>query len=152
MISEVDFAKTTFAETPYKFEAGTQNISSVISLGEAIDYLTTIGMEKIQKNEHELLDYAEKKLQELPGINIYGSTSEKCGIISFNLQDIHHYDAMMILDKMGIAIRSGRHCADPVMGHYKIPGSLRASFALYNTQEDVDRLIKGLKKVQEMHR
>ncbi len=151
MISHVDFAKTTFAETPYKFEAGTQNISAVISLGEAIDYLTHIGMDNIKKNEHELLDYAQKKLQDISGITVYGTTSEKCCIISFNLQDIHHYDAMMILDKMGIAIRSGRHCADPIMNHYNIPGTLRASFALYNNKEDVDQLINGLKKVKEMH-
>ncbi|MFW6121564.1 MAG: aminotransferase class V-fold PLP-dependent enzyme [Petrotogales bacterium] len=151
MISNVSFKKTTFADIPFKFEAGTSNISAVISLGKAIEYVNNIGIEEIQKNENELMNYAIDQLTSLSGITIYGNPPKRCGIISFNLENIHHYDAVMILDKMGIAVRSGTHCAEPVMSHYGINGNIRASLALYNSKEDIDRLIKGLKKVQEMH-
>ena len=151
MISKVSFEKTTFAEIPLKFEAGTSNISAVISLGKAIDYLNNIGIEEIQKHERELMNYTIDQLSALSGVTIYGKAPKRCGIISFNLENIHHYDAVMILDKMGIAVRSGKHCAEPVMSHFGINGSIRVSFALFNSKEDIDRLIKGLKKVQEMH-
>ena len=151
MISKVSFKKTTFEDIPYKFEAGTSNISGVISLGKAIEYLNSIGIEEVKKHESMLMKYAFDQLNNLNGLTIYGNAPNRCGIISFNLENIHHYDAVMILDKMGIAVRSGTHCAEPVMSHYGINGSIRISFAIYNSKEDIDRLIKGLKKVQEMH-
>jgi cysteine desulfurase/selenocysteine lyase len=151
MISKVSFKKTTFADIPFKFEAGTTNISGVISLGKAIEYLNNIGIEEIEKHESMLMKYAFDQLSNLNGLTIYGNAPNRCGIISFNLEKIHHYDAVIILDKMGIAVRSGTHCAEPVMSHYGINGSIRISFAIYNSKEDIDRLIKGLKKVQEMH-
>ncbi len=151
MISKVSFNKTTFADIPFKFEAGTSNISAVISLGKAIEYLNHIGFEEIENHESNLIKYAIEQLSNLSGVTIYGNPPKRCGIVSFNLENIHHYDAVMILDKMGIAVRSGKHCSEPVMDHYKINGSIRASFAIYNSKEDIDRLIKGLKKVREMH-
>ena len=151
MVSKVSFQRTTFADIPFKFEAGTSNISGVISLGKAIDYLTDIGMENIQKHEKELMKYALDKISNLDGITIFGKAPERCGIISFNLDNIHPYDAVMILDKMGIAVRSGTHCAEPLMNHYKIHGSIRASIALYNSKNDINILVSGIKKVQEMH-
>jgi cysteine desulfurase/selenocysteine lyase len=152
MISKVSFNKTTFADIPFKFEAGTNNISAVISLGSAIDYIQTIGIETIQKYETELMIYLYNQLNSLDGVTIYGTAPKRCGIISFNLEHIHHYDAVMLLDKMGIAVRSGTHCAEPVMTHYNIKGSIRASIALYNSKTDIDRFIEGLKKVQHMYR
>ena len=151
MISKVSFKKTTFADIPFKFEAGTGNISAVISLGKAIEYLNNIGMEEIEKHENMLMKYAFGQLGALSGVTIYGNAPKRCGIISFNLENIHHYDAVMILDKMGIAVSSGKHCAEPVMTHYGINGSIRVSFAIFNSKEDIDILIKGLKKVQELH-
>jgi len=150
MISKVSFEKTTYADVPYKFEAGTSNIAAVISLGKAIQYIKNIGSEAIAKHENELTHYALDQLKTIEGLTIYGHASERCGIISFNLENIHHYDAVKILDSMGIAVRSGTHCAEPVMKHYGITGSLRASMALYNTKEDIDRFIEGIKQVQEM--
>jgi len=151
MISNVSFKKTIFADIPFKFEAGTSNISAVLSLGKAIDYVNNIGIKEIEKHELELTKYAYEQLSALKGITIYGNAPKRCGVISFNLKNIHHYDAVMILDKMGIALRSGTHCAEPVMKHYGIKGSIRTSFAIYNSKEDIDILIKGLKKVKEMH-
>ena len=151
MVDKVSFENTTFAEPPLKFEAGTSHISGVISLGVAIDYLNTIGLESIKKHENDLVMYAVDQLKKIAGLTIYGNQLKRCGMVSFNLINVHHYDAMMILDKLGIAVRSGKHCAEPVMNHYKIPGTIRASFAMYNTKEEIDLLIKGLKKVQEMH-
>jgi cysteine desulfurase/selenocysteine lyase len=150
MVDSVSFEKTTFSKPPLKFEAGTSNISAVISLGKAIEYLTKIGIKSINEHEHDLLFYALDQLGSFDGLTIYGNPPQRCSIISFNLKHVHHYDAMMILDKLGIAVRSGKHCAEPVMHHYKIPGTIRASFALYNTKEEIDILIKGIKKVQEM--
>jgi cysteine desulfurase/selenocysteine lyase len=152
MISNVSFKKTTFAEIPFKFEAGTGNISAVISLGKAIEYVNNIDIREIEKHERMLMKYAIEQLNLIDGITIYGDVKDRCSIISFNLENIHHYDAVMILDKMGVALRSGTHCAEPVMNHYGITGSIRASFAVYNSKEDIDKLIKGLKKVLEMHR
>jgi cysteine desulfurase/selenocysteine lyase len=151
MISSVSFKKSTFSSIPYKFEAGTGNISAVISLGKAIEYVKKIGFKYIEKHENDLIKYSLDQLNSIDGLRIYGNPSKRCGIISFNLENIHHYDAVLILDKMGIAVRSGKHCAEPVMDHYGIKGSIRASFAIYNTRDDIDKLIKGLKKVQEMH-
>ena len=151
MISKVSFKKTTFADIPFKFEAGTSNIAAVISLGKAIEYVNNIGIEEIEKHECELMKYAFDQLNALSGVTIYGNAPKRCGIISFSLENIHHYDAVMILDKMGIAVRSGTHCAEPVMAHYGINGSIRVSFAIYNSKEDIDILVKGLKKVQDMH-
>lgn len=150
MISQVRFSKTTFADSPAKFEAGTRNISAVISLNAAIEYLNNIRIKNIQKHEHELLQYATQQLKNNTDITLYGTSPEKCGIISFNLKNIHHYDAGMILDRLGIAVRSGRHCCDPLMDHFDIPGCIRASFALYNSKKEIDRLISGIEKVQEM--
>ena len=150
MISKVSLQGTTFSEIPYKFEAGTSNISAVVSLGRAIEYVKDIGLEQIQEQERKLTNYALEKLRTIDGITIYGSPSDRCGIISFNLENIHHYDAVLILDRLGIAVRSGKLCAETVMDHYKINGCLRASVAFYNSKEDIDRLIAGLKKVQEM--
>jgi len=151
MISKVSFKKTTFEDLPFKFEAGTSNISAVISLGKAIDYVNNVGIREIEKHENMLTKYTYEKLSTLNGVTIYGNPAKTCGVISFNLENIHHYDAVMILDKMGIALRSGMLCAEPVMNHYKITGCIRASFAIYNSKEDIDALIKGVKKVQEMH-
>jgi len=150
MISKVSLKGTTFSEIPFKFEAGTSNISAVISLGKAIKYVENIGLEQIQEQERKLTNYALDRLRSIDGITIYGNPAERCGIISFNLDNIHHYDAVLILDKLGIAVRSGKHCAETVMDHFKINGCLRASIAFYNSKEDIDRLIAGLKKVQEM--
>lgn len=151
MVDRVRFDHTTFLQPPLKYEAGTSNISGVISLGSAIDYLKEVRLESIQKHENELLSYAKEQLQKIDGLTIYGDPPQRCSILSFNLQNVHHYDAMMILDKMGIAVRSGKHCAEPIMDHYNITGTIRASFALYNTKEDIDMLVKGLNKVVEMH-
>ncbi len=152
MVDRVSFENTTFAPPPLKFEAGTGNISAVISLGSAVDYIKKIGINHIKKHEDSLVTYAVDKLRSFDGLTTYGNPPERCALISFNIKKVHHFDAMMILDKLGIAVRSGKHCAEPVMNHYNISGAIRASFALYNTKEEIDRLIKGLKKVQEMHK
>ncbi len=152
MISKVSFEKTTFADPPFKFEAGTNNISAVISLGKAIEYINKIGIEEIEKHENFLTKYAYEKLTNLEGVTVYGKPRKRCGVVTFNLDNIHHYDAVMIIDKMGIALRSGKHCAEPLMNHYKIKGSIRASFAIYNSKEDIDKLVEGIKKVQEMQK
>ncbi len=151
MIDTVDFSKTTFTTPPAKFEAGTRPLSAVISLGAAIKYLEQIGMKDIQDHEQILLKEAMNHLNEIPGISFYGNAEKKCGIISFNLENISHYDAAMILDKQGIAVRSGRHCTDPLMNRYNISGCIRASLGLYNNKQDIIRLKEGLQKVLEMH-
>ncbi len=150
MISEVSFDGTTFNEIPYKFEAGTPNITSVISFGAAIDLINEIGLDEINKWENALFKFAYSKLKEIPGIKIYGEASEKSSVISFNIQGIHSYDLGMLLDKMGIATRTGHLCADTVMQHYKIQGCMRISFGMYNTTEEVDIFIGALKKVLKM--
>jgi cysteine desulfurase/selenocysteine lyase len=152
MVLKVNFKETTFADIPLKFEAGTVNISAAISLGEAIRYLEKIGFKDIIRHDNDLTNYALKQLKNYDGITIYGNSTNRCGIISFNLENINHYDAGMILDKIGIAVRTGTHCAEPIMNHYNITGSIRISFAIYNSKEDVDRLITGLKKVEELIR
>jgi len=150
MISKVSFDQTSYAEIPMRFEAGTRNISAAISLESALDYVKKIGFDGIKAHEHELKSYMKKRLDEVNGITLYGSSKQKCGIFSMNLDNIHHYDAAMILDQMGIAIRSGMHCAQPLMDHYNIKGTIRASLALYNTKKDIDVFIDGVKRVQEI--
>jgi cysteine desulfurase/selenocysteine lyase len=150
MIADVTFERTTYADLPHKFEAGTPNICGGIAFGAAIDYLDAIGFDNISKYEHELLEYATKKLLEIEGLKIYGTSKNKTSVISFNLEGIHPYDVGTILDKLGIAVRTGHHCAQPIMAYYKIPGTVRASFAFYNTKEEVDILVEGVKKAKMM--
>jgi len=150
MISTVTFEKTTYADLPHKFEAGTPNISGGIAFGAALDYMNDIGFEAISDYESELLDYATTALKELPGLKIYGEAPEKTAVISFNVEGIHPYDIGSILDQMGIAVRTGHHCAQPIMDYFEIPGTIRASFSFYNTKEEVDRLVEGLRKSMEM--
>ncbi|MDD4225562.1 MAG: cysteine desulfurase [Mariniphaga sp.] len=150
MISEVTFEKTTFSEIPFKFEAGTPNITGVIALGPAIALLQETGMEHIAAWEHQLLDYCTHQLKELEGLVIYGEASQKSGVISFNIDGIHPFDLGTMLDKTGIAVRTGHHCADPLMSYFNIPGTVRVSFGIYNTTEEIDRFIEALKRVVKM--
>jgi len=150
MITNVSFHKTSYAELPYKFEAGTGSIVAAVSLGAAIEYLNKIRLENISSYEQELINYATKEIRALKKVTVYGENIKRCSVVSFNLDDVHPYDAGSILDKLGIAVRTGAHCAEPVMQHYGISGMIRASFALYNTKKEVDRLIEGLQKVQSM--
>lgn len=150
MISEVSFEKTTFNELPYKFEAGTPNITSVIAFGAAIDFILETGLQNIAAWEHQLLTYATSKIKELEGVKIYGEADKKSSVISFNIDGIHSYDLGMLLDKMGVALRTGHHCADTVMQHFGIQGTVRISFGMYNTKEEIDNFIAALKKVRMM--
>ncbi len=150
MIAEVTFEKTTYADLPYKFEAGTPNICGGIAFGAALDYLNTIGLEAIEDYEHDLLTYATERLTAIEGVKIYGTSKNKTAVISFNIQGMHPYDMGTLLDKMGIAVRTGHHCAQPVMDYYKIPGTIRASFSFYNTKAEIDQFIKAVKKAKEM--
>lgn len=150
MIAEVTFEKTTYAGLPHKFEAGTPNICGGIAFGAALDYMNAIGFEEIAKYEHELLEYATQELLKIDGLKIYGTAKNKTSVISFNIEGIHPYDMGSILDKLGIAVRTGHHCAQPIMDFYKIPGTVRASFAFYNTLEEVDVLITGVLKAKSM--
>ena len=144
MISSVTFEKTTYAELPHKFEAGTPNIAGVIGFGEAINYLNKIGFDNIEIYESSLLNYATKKLKTIPNIKIYGDSLNKTSVISFNVGEIHAYDIGSILDKFGIAVRTGQHCAQPIMDYYNISGTVRVSFSFYNTIEEIDHLYKSL--------
>ena len=150
MIKEVTFEKTTYADLPHKFEAGTPNIAGGIVLGTAIDYLNEVGFENIQKQELELLEYGTKRLLEIEGLRIYGNSKNKTSVISFNIEGIHPYDIGSIIDKLGIAVRTGHHCAQPIMNFYSIPGTIRASFSFYNTKEEIDALVEAVKKAQLM--
>ena len=150
MIATVTFEKTTYTGLPHKFEAGTPNIAGGIAFGAALDYMNSIGYGAIASYEAELLDYATTVLKELPGLKIYGEAPEKTAVISFNVKGIHPYDIGSILDQMGIAVRTGHHCAQPIMDFFQIPGTIRASFSFYNTKEEVDRLIEGLRKAMAM--
>jgi cysteine desulfurase/selenocysteine lyase len=150
MISEVSFEKTTFNELPYKFEAGTPNITGVIAFGAAINFVNEIGITEIGRWEHELLEYATAKLKAVEGILLYGEAPGKTGVISFNIEGVHSYDLGMLLDKLGIALRTGHHCADTVMQHYNIQGTARISFAMYNTKEEIDNFITALNQVRMM--
>ena len=146
MIETVTFKKTTYAGLPHKFEAGTPNICGGIAFGVAINYMNSIGFDAINKYEQELLEYGTQELLKINQLKIYG-TSKKTSVISFNVGSIHPYDIGSILDKLGIAVRTGHHCAQPIMDYYKIPGTVRASFAFYNTKEEIDVFVKGLKRV-----
>ena len=150
MIAEVTFEKTTYADLPHKFEAGTPNIAGGIAFGAALDYVNSIGLEAIATYEASLLAYATAALEQLPGITIYAKDVEKVAVLSFNVQGLHPYDVGSILDKMGIAVRTGHHCAQPIMDYYEIPGTIRASFAFYNTKEEIDRMVEALKKAITM--
>ena len=150
MIAEVTFEKTTYADLPHKFEAGTPNICGGIAFGAAIDYMNSVGFDNIAAHENELLEYGTKKLLEIEGLKIYGTAKDKTSVISFNLEGIHPYDVGTILDKLGIAVRTGHHCAQPIMDFYKIPGTIRASFAFYNTKVEIDALVEGVKKAKMM--
>ena len=150
MIDQVTFEKTTYAGLPFKFEAGTPNICGGIAFGAAIDYLNDIGFEAIKAHEDELLQYATKELLEIEGLKIYGTGPDKTSVISFNIEGIHPYDIGSIIDKLGIAVRTGHHCTQPIMDFYKIPGTVRASFAFYNTLEEVDALVSAVKKAKLM--
>ncbi len=152
MVDRVSFAKTTYAPLPLKYEAGTANYIGAIGLGEAIEYLRGLDLASIEAYERELTRYAEQQLQQIEGLRIYGTTEDKCSIISFNVEGVHHYDLGMILDKLGIAIRTGQHCAEPVMAHYGITGMCRASIAMYNTREEMDALFKGVERAVRMLR
>ncbi|MBE6186671.1 MAG: cysteine desulfurase [Rikenellaceae bacterium] len=152
MVDRVSFAKTTYAPLPLKYEAGTANFIGAIGLGEAIEYLRGLDLVSIEAYERELTHYAEQQLQQIEGLRIYGTTEDKCSIISFNVEGVHHYDLGMILDKLGIAIRTGQHCAEPVMAHYGITGMCRASIAMYNTREEMDALFKGVERAVRMLR
>jgi cysteine desulfurase/selenocysteine lyase len=152
MIKEVSFEKTTYAELPHKFEAGTPNIAGGIAFGAAIDYLNSIGMKNIAHYEEELLRYATQQLESIEDLKIYGTAAKKTSVISFNLEGIHPYDIGTILDKLGIAVRTGHHCAQPIMDFYNIPGTVRASFAFYNTKGEVDALVAGIKRAAGMLR
>ena len=150
MIDQVTFEKTTYAGLPHKFEAGTPNICGGIAFGAAIDYMNAIGFDNISNYEHELLEYGTQKLLEIEGLKIYGTSKNKTSVISFNLESIHPYDVGTLLDKMGIAVRTGHHCTQPIMDFYKIPGTVRASFAFYNTREEIDALVTAVKKAKMM--
>ena len=150
MIAEVTFEKTTYADLPHKFEAGTPNICGGIAFGAAIDYMTAIGFNTIATYENELLTYATKKLLDIEGLKIYGTARKKTSVVSFNIAGIHPYDIGTILDKLGIAVRTGHHCAQPIMDFYKIPGTIRASFCFYNTKSEMDELVAGVKRAKSM--
>jgi len=150
MIKQVTFEKTTYADLPHKFEAGTPNIAGGIAFGTAIDYMNSIGFDNIAAYENELLTYATKKLLEIDGLKIYGTAKHKTSVISFNIGNLHPFDVGSIIDKLGIAVRTGHHCAQPVMAFYNIPGTIRASFSFYNTFEEIDILYNALIRAKNM--
>jgi len=150
MIKEVTFEKTTYADLPHKFEAGTPNIAGGIVLGTAVDYLNNIGFDNIQKQEEALLEHTTKRLLEIEGLKIYGTGKNKASVVSFNIDGIHPYDIGSIIDKLGIAVRTGHHCAQPIMNFFCIPGTIRASFSFYNTIEEIDVMVEAVKKAKTM--
>lgn len=152
MVDRVSFAKTTYAPLPLKYEAGTANYIGAIGLGEAVEYLNGLDLKAVEEHEKDVARYGEQLLQQIDGLKIYGTTDDKCSIISFNVEGVHHYDLGMILDKLGIAIRTGQHCAEPVMAHYGITGMCRASIAMYNTREEMEALYKGVERAVKMLR
>lgn len=152
MVDKVTFAKTTYAPLPLKFEAGTSNFIGAVGLAEAIDYVENIGVENIEKHEQKLLDAMTERLSRIEGLRIYGTTENKCPIVSFTIEGTHPYDVGMILDKLGVAIRTGHHCAEPVMTHYGVTGMCRASIGMYNTLEEVEVLAKGIERAVSMLR
>ena len=150
MISDVSFEKTTYADLPHKFEAGTPNICGGIAFGAAVDYMNSIGFDTIAAYEHDLLEYATKKLLAIKGLKIYGTSPHKTSVISFNIEGLHAYDLGTIVDKLGIAIRTGQHCTQPIMDFYGISGTARASFAFYNTKEEIDQFVLALERAKRM--
>jgi cysteine desulfurase/selenocysteine lyase len=150
MIKEVRFEKTTYNELPFKFEAGTPDFIGVIGLGEAIRYIQQWGIENIAHYEHQLLTYAMEQMRGISGVRFYGEANQKSSVISFALVDIHHSDVGILLDKLGIAVRTGQLCAEPTMQHYGVSGMVRASLGMYNTQEEVDLFCEGLRKVAKI--
>lgn len=150
MVRKVTFEKTTYADLPLKFEAGTANYIDAIGLAEAIKFLRTLDRKEVLAHEKALLDYATEELSKIDGLRIYGTTPDKCSIVSFNVEGVHNFDLGSVLDRSGVAIRTGAHCADPVMAHYGVQGMARASFAMYNTAEEVDALVAGVKKAVRM--
>jgi len=150
MIKHVTFAKTTYNELPFKFEAGTPHIEGAIVLGTAIDYIKSIGIDAIQQQEHELLNYATEQLSAIEKIKFIGTAKEKASVISFLIDKVHPYDVGVILDKLGIAVRTGHHCTEPLMDRLGIPGTVRTSLVFYNTKEEIDVLVSGVKKAQQM--
>ena len=152
MVDRVSFEKTTYAPLPLKYEAGTSNYIGAVGLCEAVEYMRGMDLKAVEEHEMALTRYAEEQLQRVDGLRIYGTTKDKCSIISFNVEGVHHYDLGMILDKLGIAIRTGQHCAEPVMTHYGITGMCRASIAMYNTREEMDALVRGVERAVRMLR
>jgi cysteine desulfurase/selenocysteine lyase len=150
MISRVTFTKTTYNELPFKFEAGTANYIGASGLARAIEYYQSVGIDAAMQHEDELLGYATQSLQAINGLRIIGNAKNKAAIISFLVEGIHPYDTGMILDKMGIAVRTGTHCTEPVMDHFGIDGTVRASLAFYNTKDEIDRLVEGIERVKAM--
>ncbi|HIE74058.1 MAG TPA: cysteine desulfurase [Flavobacteriales bacterium] len=150
MIKEVSFEKTTYADLPHKFEAGTPNIAGVIAFKAAMDFITDLGISTIAKHEDTLVQYATKQLLTISGMQFIGEAKKRAALVSFNIESLHPYDIGVLLDKMGIAIRTGHHCAQPIMEHYKVPGTARMSFAIYNTKEEIDSCITAIKKAQTM--
>ena len=151
MIATCSFEKTTYADLPFRFEAGTPNVGGNIALGVAMDFMQSIGHENIRKHEENLLKYAEKQFEQMDGIQIYGKKADRVGVLSFNMEGNGiASDVGMILDKMGIAVRTGHHCTQPIMDFFGIAGTVRASFAVYNTLEEIDRLVEGVRKAQKM--
>ena len=152
MIDQVTFEKTTYADLPHKFEAGTPNIAGGVGFGAAVDYMNNIGFDAIAAHENDLMRHATEKLRKIEGLHIYGDVDNKVAVISFNVEGLHPYDIGTLLDKMGIAVRTGHHCCQPIMDHFQIPGTVRASFAFYNTHEEVARFIAGVEKAVGMLR
>lgn len=150
MISHVSFKKTTYAELPFKFEAGTPDFVDIAAFSACIDYVNAIGMEAIEAHEHELLEWTTAEMEKIPGMRIFGTTPGKCAVISFLLGNAHHYDTGMLLDKLGIAVRTGHHCAQPLMESLGIEGTVRASFGLYNTREEAEAFVAALHRIAPM--
>ena len=150
MIATVSFEKTTFAELPFKFEAGTPDYVATHGLATALDYLSALGMDNIQRHEQDLTRYATQQLETIDGMRIFGHSTDKDAVISFLVGDIHHLDLGTLLDRLGIAVRTGHHCAQPLMARLGISGTVRASFGLYNTREEVDALVVGVRRVAAM--
>jgi len=152
MIRSVTFEKTTYNDLPYKFEAGTPHIAGAIGLGAALDYVSQLGIDRVTAYERELLAYGTELLRAIPGLRLIGTASEKSAVLSFVLDGIHPHDAGTVLDRSGIAVRTGHHCAQPVMARFDIPATTRASLAFYNTKEEIDALASGIRRVQELFR
>ena len=150
MVDCVTFEKTTYNELPFKFEAGTTPYAGAIGMASALNYFRNLGIENVQQHETDLLKYATAKLQEIDGLVLYGTAKNKISVLSFLLEGVHPYDAGMILDKMGVAVRTGTHCTQPVMDHFNINGTIRASMVFYNTREEIDLLVNGLERVRRM--